>query len=779
MNSNLWIKRILGIATAIALMVTIMAIPSPAGAAPQASATQPASGASAVSVSPASQTQMANTPAPIQPTVAGDENWNGQFMLGADDDVLAMAFAPNGDLYIGGRFHHVAGISADYLAKWSASSNQWSAVGSGVNINVNALAFSGNTLYIGGYFTQAGGMPAGAIASYDVVTDTWSNLNGGMTHPSAASVFALTTDASGNLYAGGQFDSAGGVPAMNVAEWNGSSWSALGAGLGTTSDSVLSLAVNGSDVYAGGSILTPAGYLYHFDGMNWSVVGGGTNGWVTTLALSGSILYVGGYFTQVNSGALNVNYVALWSTITSTWSVIGGGLDGPLGSAVNAIAIGGSGNVYVTGSFSLAGGTNVYNIAVWNGITWLALKDPQIMGGGGLFGSGACLAVNGNEVYAGGTFTQAGDFFAGNLAYWNAVDQQWYAPGNTVNGPVFAIGTSGNDVYVGGNFTSAGGLPARSLALWNPITNTWSAVSAGQLEGCNVAGSCFTVVNAIAANGADIYVGGNFNTAGGVPVNNVARLNGPTWSAMDGGVTLCPTVGCGTEVFALAADGSGVDVGGLFTDAGATTVNNVARWDGSAWHAFTDAGNTNTGTDGQVLAIANDGSGYYFGGEFTTPATNVVHFDGTNWSHGWSAPNGLIQSIVLMGSDLYIGGLFTNAGGNSADYIAVSKNGSDWQPLGSGLDGVVRSMSVRSNNIYVGGNFLNSGGLSLNHIAVWNTGAQSWSNLGSGTDLQVWSLATNPRFIFAGGAFLHAGGKDSEHFASYGGNSIFLPLTMR
>ena len=32
------------------------------------------------------------------------------------------------------------------------------------------------------------------------------------------------------LYAGGQFTTAGGVSANYIAQWNGSSWSALGSG---------------------------------------------------------------------------------------------------------------------------------------------------------------------------------------------------------------------------------------------------------------------------------------------------------------------------------------------------------------------------------------------------------------------------------------------------------------------------------------------------------------------------------------------------------------------
>jgi hypothetical protein len=62
---------------------------------------------------------------------------------------------------------------------------------------------------------------------------------------------------NGDLVAGGDFTTAGGVPANRVARWNGSSWSAMGSGL---NNAVWTLAVlpNG-DLVAGGSFTTTGG----------------------------------------------------------------------------------------------------------------------------------------------------------------------------------------------------------------------------------------------------------------------------------------------------------------------------------------------------------------------------------------------------------------------------------------------------------------------------------------------------------------------------------------
>ncbi len=110
------------------------------------------------------------------------------------------------------------------IARWDGTS--WSALGTGMNDIVYALAFdaSGN-LYAGGQFTTAGGVAANRIAKWDGTS--WSALGTGM----SSIVYALAFDASGNLYAGGQFTTAGGVAANDIAKWDGTSWSALGTGM--------------------------------------------------------------------------------------------------------------------------------------------------------------------------------------------------------------------------------------------------------------------------------------------------------------------------------------------------------------------------------------------------------------------------------------------------------------------------------------------------------------------------------------------------------------------
>ena len=97
----------------------------------------------------------ATYPLRIDPTFS-DANWISMGgMPGVNNYVSATVVDGSDNLYMGGGFTTAGGNSANYVAKWNGSA--WSALGSGLNGSVSALAVSGSDLYAGGGFTTAGG----------------------------------------------------------------------------------------------------------------------------------------------------------------------------------------------------------------------------------------------------------------------------------------------------------------------------------------------------------------------------------------------------------------------------------------------------------------------------------------------------------------------------------------------------------------------------------------------------------------------------------------------
>jgi len=103
------------------------------------------------------------------------------------------------------------GSPVNDIAEWNDTS--WSALGTGMNTDVYALAVYNSSLFATGKFTVAGGNPANYIAEWNGVS--WSALNSGLNNIG----WELCTY-SGNLYSGGQFTNAGGKSSRHIAEWS-------------------------------------------------------------------------------------------------------------------------------------------------------------------------------------------------------------------------------------------------------------------------------------------------------------------------------------------------------------------------------------------------------------------------------------------------------------------------------------------------------------------------------------------------------------------------------
>ncbi|MDO7873536.1 Ig-like domain-containing protein [Hymenobacter sp. ASUV-10] len=631
---------------------------------------------------------------PTRAQGAGDADWQDGFVLpGSDWPVYAVASSGT-DVYIGGLFRVVGTTAANYVARWNGST--WSALGSGVGGIVRALAVSGSTVYAGGEFTTAGGAPANYVARWNGTT--WSPLGTGTN----SHVQALAVSGS-EVYAGGNFTTAGGAPARYIARWSGTAWSALGAG---TNDAVRALALSGTDVYVAGSFTQAGGaaanYIARWSGSAWSPLGAGLNSVVTALAASGSDVYAAGYFST--AGAVSANRVARWNG--TAWSALGAGVGTGTEEAPRCLALSGS-TLYVGGDFSVAGGGAAKNVARWNGSGWSAL------GAGTSYIVGA-LALSGADVYAGGNFTTAGPVAALFIAKYSG--STWSTLTTGLNDAVLALAVSGNDVYLAGNFTAAGGIAASRIVKYN--NGTWTPLGTGLSD----------AVYTMTLSGPDLYVGGNFLLAGGITANRVARWDGSAWNALGSGAAAGIGGTANLAVRALAVSGSDVYVGGEFTTAGGAPASRIARYNNGTWSTL------GTGMNTTVYALALSGTDVYAGGDFTlaggVAVSRIARWDGSAWSALGAGVNNRVYKMAFSGTTLYAGGTFTTAGGAAANRIA-RWNGTAWSALGTGVSGgEVQTLVVRGPEVYAGGYFSTAGGVAVNRIARWNGSA--WSSLGTG-----------------------------------------------
>src|SRR5262249_17474118 len=144
---------------------------------------------------------------------------------GMDDAVLALTVFDDGNgpaLYAGGWFTD----GSDWaIMRWRGSG--WSPIGPGPSFALTVFDDGNGPALIAG-----GDLFVGRIAEGNGMT--WSTLGTGITGgPQGVLALVVHDDGGGpDLYAGGDFDGAGGVVSKGIAKWNGTSWSALGTGVG-------------------------------------------------------------------------------------------------------------------------------------------------------------------------------------------------------------------------------------------------------------------------------------------------------------------------------------------------------------------------------------------------------------------------------------------------------------------------------------------------------------------------------------------------------------------
>jgi trimeric autotransporter adhesin len=342
-------------------------------------------------------------------------------------------------------------------------------------------------LVVGGNFPMAGGNSAiRQLAAFDGTT--WTGFGSGFALGNPAAIYAVAVLNTGELVAGGDFQTANGVSAAYVARWTGTTWAPMGSGMNSP---VRALAVTPSGLLIAGGDFTIAGgvtcnHVAKWNGTAWSSMAGGvSNGSVFALcAFPNGDVVVGGNFFFVSS--MSMRGVARWNSSSNTWS--------PLGSGTNP----------------------------------------------GIFGTVlALLRTTDGELYAAGGFTIANGGPADNIARFESPN--WVSVAGGMNQPVNALGqASDGSVIAGGQFTIAGGgasgmgpgaVPASKIArlqggVWAAMAN--GGAGAGGMYRAAGAGSAIVEVIRTLSNG-DLGVGGVFTIVGnpegqgGVTANYIAR----------------------------------------------------------------------------------------------------------------------------------------------------------------------------------------------------------------------------------------------------------------
>ena len=645
---------------------------------------------------------------------------------------------------------------------------------------VTGVARTAKRIFISGFFSQVGPR----TGPWVTISRTSGKFDPAMPQVSGGNgeVAAIIRDGAGGFYIGGNFTHVGGVPRNDVAhiranktvdpKWNPNV---------NVNGEVLALAKQGSTIYMGGDFSGPNSVNGNAT-RNAAAAVDATTGKVTSwdpdvndqvlaLAVSGSTVYLGGFFSTINGGAATRNNAAAVDATTGTDT----GWNPDLNNEVRALAVSGS-TVYLGGDFSgahsvngPAGPTRNYAAAVdattANDTGW----NPD------LNNSVNALAVSGSTVYLGGLFHGAHSIngptgptrnYAAAVDTTAGTDKGWNP---NFKFQVYTLAIAGSTVYVGGDFAGPnsvnGTLTRNFLAQVDATTGT--------ATGWDPDPSYDTL--AVAVSGSKVAAGGDFSTLRAKPRNNAAALN-----TSDGTVSAWnPNIN--GVVFALRLVGSTIYLGGFFH--GPNSVNgNTLRNNAAAVDATTGAVKPwDPNVSSFVQALAVSGSTVYLGGAFngthsingpTGPTRNyAAAVDATTGTDtGWD-PNlsGRVSALAVSGSTVYLGGLFHGAHsingptGPTRNYAAAvdgtTAADTGWNP---NLNNVVGAFAVSGSTVYLGGVFHGTNSVNANTLRNFAAAVDSTSGTvkpwDANPDNTVFSLAVAGSTVYVGGAFTHING---------------------
>jgi hypothetical protein len=497
------------------------------------------------------------------------------------------------------------------------------------------------------------------------------------------------------------------------------------------------------------------------------------SGYVDVILPDGSGgFYIGGGFTQI--GATFVNNLA---HIRSDGSVVESFNPNPDGD-VSALAFKGS-DIVVGGFFSNIGGQSRADLAEVDTSTGniVASWTPPS------FDSGvSTVVVYGGSIYLAGDFSTIGDSARNHIG---AIDTggvsatAWNPnPDNSYHFPFVSTLVAANGfVYAGGNFTSIGSSSLIALAELDTTDGNATAWDPQIITD----GSGGANVNQLQIVGDKLCVGGNFYGFGATRQGGFAALD-----TSNGTISGWKT-GVDTTDYVTCFD---ITDGKIFFGGGFSWINGEPR---ASLAASDTSGNLLSwapNADGSPNAIVDGGGAVYVGGggsSFGGAARGGVaaYTESTGQLTGLSVDlhdiNNQVIALALHDTTLYVGGVFSSAGGLPRNGLAAfSTNTGNVLPFNANLVAApwsfysgspdIFALKVYGNNLYAGGQFQASGDSTRNNLASFDLSTgdiTSWNPDANGSS-QPWIAAMDAAGgkIYFGGKFVNAGDSVRTHLAA-------------
>lgn len=527
--------------------------------------------------------------------------------------------------------------------------------GMGINGDVRMVKADQHRLFVSGYFTSATGITTRNIAYRNVAG--WHGMGSGISGTANDVEFTGT-----DVFVGGYYTAIDQPDVKNIGRWDGNMWHSLGNGIPSGSISGLAyyenkLFVVGSFEKAGDSIVNGAAI---WDGSEW------TPGIINSTATKTDL------FVHDNSLYLVTTGISSSAYYCGLFRYNGMEFDSVCG--INA-GYGYAGVTYLNDTLILQTGEGIYT---FDGISLdIKFSSPSDMSIRGAFVINDSLYVITEQEEFAVRYLHNSTLSAPLVTFAS------FPESNFIDAEILACDVLDNHAYIGGKFAYANNKHCLSLCEYDgnsPSAGGWFTIGYyDSWQNVNVISSYFDD----ATN--NLYVAGDFISAG---------------DSMSFG---------------------------------------VARWDGNEWHPM------GSGLNGIVYSIIKYEDEIYAGGDFVTADEDSTHFiarwDGSKWNEVAGGANEYVRCLAVHNNYLIAAGNFTAIGGLTTSYIA-RYNGTTWSVLpGTSLSGAVHALKEINGTLYAGGY---AGIIGSSSTAKYTT---NWTSMGSTQNITSFAMVNGTLYM--------------------------------
>jgi len=700
------------------------------------------------------------------------------------DDVVSSIVIDKSTLFLGGFFGRVnnqlrgAGASVDLktgsLGGWNPNVS---------NGYITSMAISGSTMFIGGNFTKVNGQTRSYFATVSILNSSLGSLNP-LFDGRINSILSL----GGTFIVGGEFTIINGISRPFIAEFDTSS-AVPTSWMPAPDGPVYALSIAQDKVFIGGAFNNVGGKkVAYLAGVNLtdakvSNFDALPDGAVRTVSFQGSKLFAGGDFLNIG-GMLRQNLFAVnldKDKIDEVWKANHDGV-------VMALGLNKAKNLLYTG-----GGFNKVNEASRPFLAAISETDATLasffpMPDDSVF----AISYNDSFLYVGGNFTLMGVLPRYHLARFSQQNGIVAQPNYNVDGRINALLIDENKLYIGGLFTKVGPSSVSNLTSINANTGL---IENPIIQKVNYA------VNSLSLGNNKLYVGGAFTSYGDDYVNRVCKID------LTSGLVEPWPVFVNAEIFTTNFSKHNVFAGGMFTQAGGVSRNYFAAINASFGSLYPLNLNLNGNVNqiyvkdnliatagsfsmsdtsirknfllydinirkltplsielksGEIRAINIKDSTVFLGGNFDSiNNTGISRFASVNLINGNTilglpSVNGIVNSLISDSNYLYVGGTFSNIGGNILNNLfryqyKTKQTDPTWNAniVGHGLN----TMLISDSLLYIAGGITKVGNSVRSNIANLSLKTAAVKGLAIDMELEVPTIAKSGQYLFVGGGY--------------------------